>query len=329
MWKMLFKENVVRYLDTFSHKNPFYFYLEYFPPNFLPWMGFMLLGLLYGATRAWKRREAGCVVFLWWAATFLFFTLSTSKRPVYILPAFPPAALLTGGFLAAEILKFDATEKSRWHWWGRLSLQLTFAGFIVGGIGFPTWAAMVEPTLLTRALLAGIGLVLVGAVCLWFERKRPIAQTIALVMGGVLVIHLASVWVVTPILEDRRSPAPGAKEILRTARGGHVLAYGFPYASLSFYGLKQKDGVGGDEREVFYTRDLKVVRHFLHDLQAPAYVVILKQTLGELPEDIRARARIVLRELPYGGGGKWAVLLANSHAQDSSGPQPGGVAKTP
>src|SRR5207253_338054 len=93
----LWRHNVVRYLAPFDHEEPFWFYLPTLLLGTLPWS--LLLPPLVAflgrrSVRTAARRPAALGFFLLAAVWCLvFFSLSGSKRPGYILPALPPLAL--------------------------------------------------------------------------------------------------------------------------------------------------------------------------------------------------------------------------------------------
>lgn len=92
--ELLFKQNVGRAAGDFGHKNPFYFFLLTYPGEFLPWSLFLpaaFLTLRRAGGEGWRtaRRLIG-----WALAVIVFFSLSPSKRDLYILAAFPAGALL-------------------------------------------------------------------------------------------------------------------------------------------------------------------------------------------------------------------------------------------
>ena len=91
--ELLFKQNVGRAAGEMGHQNPFYFYLIHFPLEFLPWTPlWFCLRAAYRALPAQRpafRRLLALIVF-----DVLFFSLSPSKRELYILAAYPPMALL-------------------------------------------------------------------------------------------------------------------------------------------------------------------------------------------------------------------------------------------
>ncbi len=96
-------EHFTRFLSTAHHRvEPAWYFLPILFAGFLPWM-FALPAAAAGAWReerrlpGWRPRTFALV-----AAGFVvaFFSASGSKLPAYILPAFPPLALVLGRYLA-------------------------------------------------------------------------------------------------------------------------------------------------------------------------------------------------------------------------------------
>ncbi len=92
--ELLFKQNIGRATGEFGgHAQPWYYYLLYFPLDFMPWAVLLPLAVVTLARRDETlknlRRLLG-----WIFAVVLFFSLSGSKRNLYILLAHPAAALL-------------------------------------------------------------------------------------------------------------------------------------------------------------------------------------------------------------------------------------------
>jgi len=92
--RQLLSENLNRFFGGSGHSHPFYYYVSYLFSLAIPW------GLFY-PLMFWdwfKKRGAGGddLLFLqtWFAAMFLFFSLSSGKRAVYLLPIYSPLALL-------------------------------------------------------------------------------------------------------------------------------------------------------------------------------------------------------------------------------------------
>src|SRR5205814_8123257 len=95
--------NVVRFAAPFDHAKPVWSYLPQLALGLLPW-GVLAIPLTAWLCRPFARRPAALgfalVASLW---VLLFFLLSGSKRPVYLVPLLPRVALVFGG-LPARLL---------------------------------------------------------------------------------------------------------------------------------------------------------------------------------------------------------------------------------
>ncbi|MBI5102838.1 MAG: glycosyltransferase family 39 protein [Nitrospirae bacterium] len=103
------KHHFRRYTDVISgHKGPFYFYIPALLVGLMPWIIFLPRGLA-DAVKKLKRPElpasgpedpvvrehsAELFALIWFSAIVVFFSLSTTKLPNYILPAIPACSIL-------------------------------------------------------------------------------------------------------------------------------------------------------------------------------------------------------------------------------------------
>jgi 4-amino-4-deoxy-L-arabinose transferase-like glycosyltransferase len=93
----IIEHNFKRFLTAeFQHIQPFWFYAEVILIAFLPWTAALMWTLIVGLRRALTRPPSPSTYFLFCWAVFcgVFFTISRSKLPGYILPAVPPIALI-------------------------------------------------------------------------------------------------------------------------------------------------------------------------------------------------------------------------------------------
>ena len=124
------EENFVRFLTPHFHRSgAWYYFFIVLAVGFLPWT--FLLPCV--AKAHWKRAVGEIPLFLvlWTALPFLFFSFSDSKLPHYILPIYPPFAILVGQWLASN-LKSSLEGKSWPLWLPALNLFLVPAISIVG-----------------------------------------------------------------------------------------------------------------------------------------------------------------------------------------------------
>ncbi len=95
--EMVFRENVVRFFHPFDHRGPIYLYVYVIFALMAPW-SVLLPGALIEIHHQRDidtepaRSDRFALVYFW--ATFVFYTLSGSRRSYYILPILPAAALI-------------------------------------------------------------------------------------------------------------------------------------------------------------------------------------------------------------------------------------------
>jgi 4-amino-4-deoxy-L-arabinose transferase-like glycosyltransferase len=92
------EHNFKRYLTSeFQHVQPFWFYLPVLLVTFLPWTALLFWTAIEGGARIAESKKIsprGLFLLTWSAFVVLFFSLSRSKLPGYILPAIPPICLI-------------------------------------------------------------------------------------------------------------------------------------------------------------------------------------------------------------------------------------------
>lgn len=202
---ILFKQTVTRYADAWHHHEPAWYFLEVIALFWAPFSIAMLWAI--GPWRAaWAAKDARVWLPLAWALLVIaFFSGSTGKRDMYILPALPAFALAAAPYL-------DAIARRKGF---RTALVLYVAGLgaalLLGGAA----ALVAEPRFEARIVAErGLGaeavwlwtmLVVVGAIGVLgaaiFRRRGALASCAAL---------LASLWigwgvVVHPLLDDENS----------------------------------------------------------------------------------------------------------------------------
>ncbi|MCD6419945.1 MAG: hypothetical protein J7L41_04435, partial [Synergistetes bacterium] len=92
--------NVTRFLEPEHQEGAhYYYYLPIIALGFFPWIGFIFPIFKY-VKRAWSNDKFLVIWSLW---VFVFFTLSQTRLPSYILPMFPPLAILMAKYFYASI----------------------------------------------------------------------------------------------------------------------------------------------------------------------------------------------------------------------------------
>jgi 4-amino-4-deoxy-L-arabinose transferase-like glycosyltransferase len=132
----IIEHNFKRYLTPeFQHIQPFWFYIPIVLIAFVPWTLVLVWSAAYGSLHSWleRRLSASDIFLLSWAAfCLLFFSVSKSKLPGYILPAIPSIGLQ----LARSYVVLVPVEKKYFRWllsaWSILSLVAAIALFWLG-----------------------------------------------------------------------------------------------------------------------------------------------------------------------------------------------------
>jgi len=92
--------NFIRYTDPGGHIRPIYYYFYQFPADCLPWVIFLPFALWQLRRSETQGKSPNRFLFVWFALIFIFFTLSDSKRNLYLLPLFPAVALFLGEYFS-------------------------------------------------------------------------------------------------------------------------------------------------------------------------------------------------------------------------------------
>jgi len=121
----IIEHNFKRYLTPeFQHIQPFWYYVPVLLVAFLPWIAIFLWSLVNGTAKLWRTgsTSASTWLFLCWAGfCLLFFSVSQSKLPGYILPAIPAIGLLISRDLVGHLHRQPNSIR-----WLCLGVGLTF-----------------------------------------------------------------------------------------------------------------------------------------------------------------------------------------------------------
>jgi len=203
-----------RFFAGSSHDRPFYYYFYQFPAETLPW--FLLAPVVWWAARRCvfvpsasdEERRAWRFLLAWVAATFVFFTLSTGKRGLYLVPLLPAVALLLADALGRWV---EAVH--------RIPVAFHAATGVLGAalVGGGVWVALRDPLQNeTASLVTGmtvvtiVGVAAVAQLTLWRARAR-LRLRLAVPVVAMWALLLVIFTVVYPALDSEKSPLPIAE----------------------------------------------------------------------------------------------------------------------
>jgi 4-amino-4-deoxy-L-arabinose transferase-like glycosyltransferase len=161
----IFQHNFERYLTPmFQHKQPFWFFGPIALVALLPWTPFLIATLPEGrrilSQNTW-RTSPGFFFTCWALFPILFFSLSQSKLPSYILPAIPPLALVlavsaTYGFTRTRTLSLAISLSIAIVW---LILEVVAAEYFLAD----PQSAVASKLILALAVLAALLSIVFGS----------------------------------------------------------------------------------------------------------------------------------------------------------------------
>ncbi len=207
----ILEHNLSRFTsDVYGHEQPFYFYVPVLLLMTFPW-SFLLIPAL---RRRFVRKEQ--LILMWALAPFIFFSLSGSKLPAYILPMVPPLALLC----AREVVRRDSVLSFRIAAFCQAALWVTVGvafGFFGDQINIDIQVngmAMLVVALVMAAALVAIGL--------WLP--PPVFGTLNVLTIAILVFVLSAA--VFPRIQSVESMRPWKTELNRfVSEGQPVVLY--------------------------------------------------------------------------------------------------------
>jgi 4-amino-4-deoxy-L-arabinose transferase-like glycosyltransferase len=207
----IYLHHIQRYVAGVGHRQPIYYYFTTLPLDFLPWSIFIVPALFaYGMRKRLSQDAVSLFFTLWFLAVFLFFTLSDTKRELYLLPLFPPLALLVGRYI--DDLIAEKLPQTRIY---RALLIGCFALFGLVSFGLPVAAWFFRRdavgAILPFAVTMGLGSLCITC-CAWRRRPGMVfgATTLTMLLGA-----LTASMSLLPYLDRFKSPRPFSLAVKR------------------------------------------------------------------------------------------------------------------
>jgi 4-amino-4-deoxy-L-arabinose transferase-like glycosyltransferase len=184
------QHHFARYIsDKYHHPQRFYFYIPIGLALSLPWLPLVIKALVESVRLNWHGdsviERVLVFSFAWIGGPLIFFSLSRSKLPGYILPVLPALALLVG-YQVAKILAIKEDRST--------AVRLTAALFILLAAGVVVYAAISRMLSIGSAIFIVIPAIAAGLIALLTKSNRlaiaalivavPITFTLALKIGA-------------------------------------------------------------------------------------------------------------------------------------------------
>jgi 4-amino-4-deoxy-L-arabinose transferase-like glycosyltransferase len=235
------EENLARFATMrFNRSQPWYYFLLILPVGFLPWTA-----LLPGAlVDFWKRQfdDRRLFLLLWAGLPLIFFSLSLSKLHHYILPIYPPLAIIVGASVAG--IWEDSTPTSRW-------LPPMFPAFVFFLLSFVVTMVALRSDFLPIGFQAYVhagfpgppvslltGLVILSILILLSARWGYLRQQVCLYPVTALsfaLFVLASAPITAAVATNRSSEQLALKAAHLVGAEDQLVLYDGYFSSLPFY----------------------------------------------------------------------------------------------
>lgn len=273
------KQHFLRYtMLNVGHYQPVWFFIPALIAGFFPWSVFLIQTFAASLKKIWhKRQENKSELFfiLWASIIFIFFSLSKSKLIPYILPVFPPLAILTARYLDQAIV-----NKTLLGIKFGLGFLLIAAILITGGfIYFPYFTLL--PDQKTAILLLSLAAIIffIGVLITCFYHRQPIKLLITLI--ATTSIFLVISFSAMPAI-DARSILPLANQLnsILTPQD-EVVTYNQYYQDLPFY-LQRRVTILNWQNELTYGMQHQETKEWMIDTpefwkrwQSPKHVFVI------------------------------------------------------
>ncbi len=121
--EFILEHNLARFAsDLYHHRQPFWYYLPVTAVALVPWMVFVIAAVVESLRTWWSERKSKSpesdlemqfngFACCWLIVPVVFFSLSQSKLPGYILPAIPAGAVLLAEYLRRHLERDAAVSK--------------------------------------------------------------------------------------------------------------------------------------------------------------------------------------------------------------------------
>jgi 4-amino-4-deoxy-L-arabinose transferase-like glycosyltransferase len=259
--------------NLYHHHAPFWYYL---PVTFLalvPWAVFVTAAFAESARVWWAKKSTSAQVndncetqfrlflLLWLIVPVVFFSISQSKLPGYILPAVPAGALLLADYLRQYLKQQEDETPAKWlvvlHavLAGACIVPALLAGYVAMQHRVPLGQSMIGALVFGGVLAAGVAYTLfsrAGLRMLRFVTLIPVVLAVA----AVLKIGSAS-------LDQALSSRPLARQI------ASVETYSLP---LAVYGVRRETEYG-----LAFYRNQAIVRYERDSVPAEEHLLVASE----------------------------------------------------
>jgi 4-amino-4-deoxy-L-arabinose transferase-like glycosyltransferase len=289
VWGALKEHFLERGLHGMHHSYPWYYYMVVLPPQLLPWTG-LVPGALYLAAR--RRDDSDRLLLVAALFVVIFFSISTEKRELYALPAYPAFALMVARLVGHVLGWYESKPVRIGPAWILVGQGIVGGALALAGVALFTMGHRIEEAPGWVVVVVGAITLATGISTLVCLARRRLLATVTAPAAGFVVAYLTVAFVIYPAFETRKSARPLAVAMREAsadsrAAGHRVVSYrlGNLPEPLAFY----SDGV--------YTLETGVKETLVRHLEQPeqVFAVVNFDDIATLPAEVQDRIVVVAR----------------------------------
>jgi 4-amino-4-deoxy-L-arabinose transferase-like glycosyltransferase len=304
---ILFKQTIGRTVESFAHKEAFYYYLLGFPVDFLPWSLFVPAAAVYFWNYRSRNKEMLLPV-IWFVFTFAMFTFVSGKRNLYLLPLYPAAAMLMAKFFT-DCIRSDEL----FAWLSRSKLFMIPCYLIAGALpaaGLAGLVMLIGNIGPVRNIEAGRWLLFAAACAacaagaVWFYRRQQLLRRIPyLLIAFVTAVYGLWTGLLFPSMDAVRPERGFSESIEKIVRPEDKLYATFQPSFFNYFLHRYP---------IPEVRDAEMIRTLI-DSPERVYCLAREKDYVRLPDDIKSKIAVLEEETI---GHKIYYLLVNKVAQN-------------
>jgi 4-amino-4-deoxy-L-arabinose transferase-like glycosyltransferase len=202
-----------------GHHQPFYYYLTEFPAGFLPW-SLLLVPVVYFCVARSKEESEGyrrgsLFAKCWFVTGFIFLSLASTKRVLYLMPIFAPIAVLTALFIDMTLESGTFRNLEKVFVWIFGSVPLLIGLVLVPLYLYAAKQYAIGPSWkLLAAVIAVSGLtVLLSLLSLRFLAARQTTRFWIYSITAIYSFLIFALVVVVPLLDRYKSFVPFCRQV--------------------------------------------------------------------------------------------------------------------
>lgn len=316
---MVYRENIQRFFNAHNHHGPIYIYAYVIFGLMAPWSVLLPAAIMHahgGCPENDRMRQGDGFARAYFWATFLFFTLASSRRSYYLMPVLPAGALLVARVLTAREELASVVRRM-------LVVGFTIVAFVVvlvGGSLMPSLFVLPEPwrqlpqppalTVLVACWLVSLTAMLY-ALCRFNRRRATFA------MGCTATLFLGYIFqAALPVTEDYRGVRTLAAETRRlVGPATNELAFYRTREPVFYLGLSTPVAEFDQPEPLLEATHAGQVRWVLarrRDLQDLPFTIVAEEKIWAWQSDAQRGNKLVLARPRLGPSGQSAIATATS-----------------